>query len=167
MTGCSWLSGHAPHYPGTAYVLLHSLSHSLMAEIALDCGYPELAERACVSAIRPTVPPNAAGLSFIPQLPAPQGHAWRSGRNGAKICVNPRGRIGNGQGSARMMRFVPIINRTTAVAIRATHGAARHGRLLIAETSCEMRNLFLDRNLLVPTMGPDGSAFFRISRIAT
>ena len=66
-----------------------------------------------------------------------------------------------------MMRFVPIINRTTAVAIRATHGAARHGRLLIAETSCEMRNLFLDRNLLVPTMGPDGSAFFRISRIAT
>jgi hypothetical protein len=35
---------------------------------------------------------------------------------------------------------------------RATHGAACHGCLLIAETSCEMRNLFLDRNLLVPTM---------------
>jgi hypothetical protein len=45
---------------------------------------------------------------------------------------------------------------------RATHGAACHGCLLIAETSCEMRNLFLDRSLLVPTMGPDGSAFFRI-----
>ena len=44
MTGygywCSRFSGNAPHYPGTAYVLLHSLSHSLMAEIALDCGYP-------------------------------------------------------------------------------------------------------------------------------
>src|ERR1700730_6821178 len=77
MTGCSWLSGHAPHYPGTAYVLLHSLSHSLMAEIALDCGYPELAERACVSAIRPTVPPNAAGLSFIPQLPARRARSER------------------------------------------------------------------------------------------
>jgi HsdM N-terminal domain len=38
-------------------------------EIALfDCLSRELAERACVSAIRPTVPPNAAGLSFIPQL---------------------------------------------------------------------------------------------------
>ena len=41
-----------------------------------------------------------------------------------------------------------------------THGAACHGCLLIAETSCEMRNLFLDRNLLVPTMANDGSSFF-------
>jgi hypothetical protein len=45
---------------------------------------------------------------------------------------------------------------------RATHGAACHGCLLIAETSCEMRNLFLDRNLLVPTMAADGSAFFKL-----
>jgi hypothetical protein len=44
---------------------------------------------------------------------------------------------------------------------RATHGAACHGCLLIAETSCEMRNLFLDRNLLVPTMATDGAAIFR------
>lgn len=43
---------------------------------------------------------------------------------------------------------------------RATHGVACHGCLLIAETSCEMRNLFLDRNLLVPTMASDGAAFF-------
>jgi hypothetical protein len=45
---------------------------------------------------------------------------------------------------------------------RATHGAACHGCLLIAETSCEMRNLFLDRNLLVPTMTTDGSSFFNL-----
>jgi hypothetical protein len=45
---------------------------------------------------------------------------------------------------------------------RATHGAACHGCLLIAETSCEMRNLFLDRNLLVPTMATDGAAFFDV-----
>ncbi len=30
----------APKYPSTPYVLLHSLSHALMTEIALDCGYP-------------------------------------------------------------------------------------------------------------------------------
>ena len=45
---------------------------------------------------------------------------------------------------------------------RATHGAACHGCLLIAETSCEMRNLFLDRSLLVPTMGTDGASFFQV-----
>ena len=33
-------AGKPPNYPGTAYVLLHSLSHALMTEIALDCGYP-------------------------------------------------------------------------------------------------------------------------------
>jgi hypothetical protein len=47
---------------------------------------------------------------------------------------------------------------------RATHGAACHGCLLIAETSCEMRNLFLDRNLLVPTMATDGASFFALPR---
>jgi hypothetical protein len=31
---------------------------------------------------------------------------------------------------------------------------------LIAETSCEMKNLFLDRDLLVQTMAGNKSAFF-------
>jgi hypothetical protein len=43
---------------------------------------------------------------------------------------------------------------------RALHGAACHGCLLIAETSCEARNLFLDRALLVETMTGQQSAFF-------
>jgi len=43
---------------------------------------------------------------------------------------------------------------------RATHGAACHGCLLIAETSCEMKNLFLDRSLLVPTMADAKFCFF-------
>src|ERR1700738_786450 len=116
MTGCSWLSGHAPHYPGTAYVLLHSLSYSLMAEIALDCGYPELAERACVSAIRPTVPPNAAGLSLIPQLPARRARSpVRSGRR-QDLRKSARAHW-NAQGSARTIRSASTINRTTAAAI--------------------------------------------------
>jgi hypothetical protein len=44
---------------------------------------------------------------------------------------------------------------------RATHGAACHGCLLIAETSCEMRNLFLDRSLIVSTMADGLCQFFR------
>jgi hypothetical protein len=43
---------------------------------------------------------------------------------------------------------------------RATHGAACHSCLLISETSCERRNLFLDRNLLVRTMSDDGAELF-------
>jgi hypothetical protein len=46
---------------------------------------------------------------------------------------------------------------------RALHGAACHGCLLIAETSCEACNLFLDRALLVETMTGQQSGFFSIS----
>jgi hypothetical protein len=39
---------------------------------------------------------------------------------------------------------------------RTLHGAACHGCLLVAETSCEAKNLFLDRALLVDTVGTMG-----------
>ena len=40
------------------------------------------------------------------------------------------------------------------------HGAACHGCTLIAETSCEMRNDYLDRALVVPILGLTDAAFF-------
>ena len=44
---------------------------------------------------------------------------------------------------------------------RFLHGAACHGCTLLAETSCEMRNEFLDRALLVPILGLDDAALFQ------
>ena len=43
---------------------------------------------------------------------------------------------------------------------RFLFGAACHGCLLLAESSCERRNDFLDRALVVPTVDGDGAAFF-------
>jgi hypothetical protein len=43
---------------------------------------------------------------------------------------------------------------------RFLHGAACHGCLLIAETSCERRNEYLDRALVVDTVATKGAAFF-------
>jgi hypothetical protein len=43
---------------------------------------------------------------------------------------------------------------------RFLHGAACHGCLLIAETSCERRNEFLDRALVVPTVEAAGAELF-------
>jgi hypothetical protein len=55
--------GHPPKYPGTPYVLLHSLSHALITEIALDCGYPAMIRCAPITSpttaaatVRPTEP---------------------------------------------------------------------------------------------------------------
>ncbi len=44
------------------------------------------------------------------------------------------------------------------------HGAACHGCALVAETSCEMRNDYLDRALVVPTLATAGAAFFGDAR---
>ena len=44
---------------------------------------------------------------------------------------------------------------------RFLHGAACHGCLLIAETSCERRNEFLDRALVVATVDGGGAEFFQ------
>ncbi len=156
-------AGKPPSYPGTAYVLLHSLSHALMTEIALDCGYPasSLKERIYVLSSATGRVPNRCGILIYTATAGAQGtlgglvgtaprfaHILRSALERESICSNdpvcadhePDDRSGD----------------------RATHGAACHGCLLIAETSCEMRNLFLDRDLLVPTMADDGAAFFAL-----
>ncbi|MDE0555329.1 MAG: hypothetical protein OXI24_13995, partial [Candidatus Poribacteria bacterium] len=43
---------------------------------------------------------------------------------------------------------------------RPLQGAACHGCLLISETSCEQRNDFLDRAVVVPTVSTPDAAFF-------
>jgi hypothetical protein len=43
---------------------------------------------------------------------------------------------------------------------RFLHGAACHGCLLIAETSCEQHNDFLDRALVISTVDVNGAEFF-------
>ena len=45
------------------------------------------------------------------------------------------------------------------------NGAACHGCLLISETSCEQHNVFLDRSLVLETVGYSGSEFWSSSRI--
>jgi Domain of unknown function (DUF1998) len=156
-------AGEAPAYPGTPYVLLHSISHALMAEIALDCGYPasSLKERVyALSGSRTGGDIDRCGVLIYTASAGAQGtlgglvataprfaHILRSALEHLRICSNdpvcadhePDDRSGD----------------------RATHGAACHGCLLIAETSCEMRNLFLDRSLLVPTMADGLSCFFK------
>jgi transposase len=48
-----WERQHQTHldYPGAAYTMLHGLSHALMAEIALECGYPASALKERVYAL--------------------------------------------------------------------------------------------------------------------
>ena len=83
--------GKAPHYPGTPYVLLHSLSHALMAEIALDCGYPasSLKERVYALAGASAGGTDRCGILIYTATAGAQGTLGRACRNGAAICAYP------------------------------------------------------------------------------
>jgi hypothetical protein len=158
-------TGQPPKYPGTAYVLLHSLAHALMAEIALDCGYPASSLKERVYALAGLAPDGSEDRYGILIYTATAG---AQGTLGGLVATAPR--------FAQILRSAldrsAICSNDPVCADhepddrsgdRATHGAACHGCLLIAETSCEMRNLFLDRNLLIPTMANDGSSLFDLA----
>lgn len=143
------------------YMLAHGLAHALMTEIALDCGYPASALKERIYAFPPINPadPIRCGLLIYTATAGTQGtlgglvevagrfnHVLRSALEHLRICSGD-----------------PICadhNPTTRNDDRALHGAACHGCLLIAETSCEARNLHLDRGLLVNTMAVTGAGFF-------
>ena len=59
-----------------------------------------------------------------------------------------------------MAATATAVTTAEAPAPAQAEGAACHGCALVAETSCEMRNDYLDRALVVPVLGLTGAAFF-------
>jgi hypothetical protein len=142
------------------YVMAHSLSHALMSEVAIDCGYPAsaLKERIYLMPRLPAAPVRCGVLIYT-------ASAGNQGTLGGLVEVTHR--LGKILKSAlereRLCSGDPVCadhDPTRADEDRMLHGAACHGCLLISETSCEARNVSLDRALIVETMGTAGAAFF-------
>ena len=146
-------------FPGGPYVLLHTLSHLLIRSLAMRCGYPasSIRERIYVEdgadglrygILLYTGTPDAEGTLGGPRPAGPahrrpsRGCAMRMGA----LCSNDPICAQHAPGASLERRWL--------------HGSACHGCALIAETSCEMRNDYLDRALVVPVLGLGGAAFF-------
>ena len=143
------------NFPGAAYVMVHSFAHLLLTAIAEECGYP-------ASALRERVYALAPGQFGVLLYTATTGADGTLG--GLAACA---GRIG------------PLVHRAVELAAlrsndpicahhapdedhsdRPLHGAACHGCLFVAETSCEQRNDLLDRSLVTNTLEAAGAGFF-------
>jgi hypothetical protein len=138
-----------------------ALPQPLMQEIALDCGYPasSLKERVYAHSSVQSGMIDHCGLLIY------TASAGAQGTLGGLVSIAPR----FSEILAAALRRAEICSNDPICADhepdghtgdRATHGAACHGCLLVAETSCEARNLFLDRALLVETMSGAKAAFF-------
>jgi len=143
-------------FPGGPYVLLHTLSHLLIQSIAMRCGYPASSIRERIYADAPagrfgillyTGSPDAEGTlgGLVQAARHLENHLLLALRM-AGLCSNDPICAQHAPGSSMEKRWL--------------HGAACHGCALVAETSCEMRNDYLDRALVVPVVGASDSAFF-------
>ena len=156
----AWLEGRkTPRpFPGGPYVLLHTLSHLLIQSLAMRCGYPASSIRERIYAepgsdgerfgiLLYTGTPDSEGTlgGLVQQARHVEDHLADALRMGA-LCSND-----------------PICAQhepSDSMERRWLHGAACHGCALLAETSCEMHNEYLDRALAVPVLGLEDAAFF-------
>lgn len=141
-------------FPGGPYVFLHSLSHLLIQSISLRCGYPasSLRERIFVEPqgcgiLLYTASSDAAGTlgGLVQEARNIESHL-RQALHYSSLCSNDPICAQHAPGESLEGRLL--------------HGAACHGCCLIAETSCEMRNDYLDRSLIVDTLSESGASFF-------
>jgi hypothetical protein len=144
-------------FPGGPYVLLHTFSHLLVQSLAMCCGYPASSIRERIYAdvlaqrfgiLLYTGSPDAEGTlgGLVQQARHFEDHLAQALRM-STLCSN----------DPICAQHVP----GKSLENRWLHGAACHGCALIAETSCEMRNDYLDRALVVPVLGVEGAAFFQ------
>ncbi|MBO0698362.1 MAG: DUF1998 domain-containing protein [Zavarzinella sp.] len=153
----AWKAAH-PHskraFPGLPYHLLHSVSHMLLTAVALECGYP-------ASSIRERVYALDAGYGILLYTGSPDAEGTLGGlvETGRQIHRHLQAALELG----RLCSNDPVCAQhdpPNPHECRFLHGSACHGCLLVAETSCEQQNDFLDRALVVPTVEDGGAEFF-------
>jgi hypothetical protein len=146
--------GHEQRFPGLPYIMLHSLSHLLITTLSLDCGYSASSIRERVYAGE-----NGYGILLYTGSPGAEGTLGGLVDMGKSIGRHLQRALELG----RLCSNDPVCAQhdpADRLEQRHLHGAACHGCLLIAETSCERRNELLDRALVVPTVAPPDAAFF-------
>jgi len=144
-------------FPGGPYLLLHTLSHLLIQSLAMNCGYPASSIRERIYSdtqggrfgiLLYTGSPDADGTlgGLVQQARHIEDHLAQALRMGA-LCSNDPICAHHAPGKSMESRWL--------------HGAACHGCALVAEPSCEMRNDYLDRALVVPVLGVPDASFFQ------
>jgi hypothetical protein len=134
-------------WPGARYLLLHTLSHMLMRQMSLECGYSSasLAERI----YHDLDGKPAAGILIYTAASDSEGTL------GGLVALGEPDRlaalIADAVEDAKWCSSDPLCaEREPVDPEEFIHGAACHACLFLSETTCERGNRFLDRSVVVP-----------------
>jgi hypothetical protein len=150
--------GSGRKFAGMPYIMLHSLAHLLQNAISLECGYSASSLQERVYAVQEGDQPGFFGILIYTAATDAQGTLGGLVDAGRNISRHMKRALD----SALLCSNDPVCAQHDPVApgVAQLNGAACHGCLLVPETSCEQRNDFLDRSLVVPTVESEGAAFF-------
>lgn len=144
-----------PTFPLARYLLLHTLSHSLIRQVSLECGYSSASIRERLYVGSPGKP--AAGLLLSTAASDSEGTL------GGLVALGQARHLGrlldNAWDDALHCSSDPLCATHEPLGVSdVLHGAACHACLFASETTCEANNRWLDRAVLVDLTG-DGLAF--------
>jgi hypothetical protein len=144
-------------YPGIRYAMLHTLSHLLIRELALECGYN-------AASIRERIYADTEGDRQQAGILIYTAAADSDGTLGGLVELGRSENLGRlltqCLSRAGICSSDPLCSEHKPEDDRSLHAAACHACSFVSETSCEMGNRYIDRALLVPTLEVDDAAFF-------
>ena len=144
-------------YPGARYVLLHTVAHLLIRELALECGYNAASIRERIYADTGSERPQAGIIVYT-------SAADSDGTLGGLVDLGKPENLGRLLAQALSRSGVcssdPLCAEHEPEKDRTLHAASCHACSFVSETSCERGNRYLDRALVVPTLEVADAAFF-------
>lgn len=149
------------NFPGLRYILLHSFSHALMRQIAMECGYTQASIRERIYSNNPGQPGvPMAGILLYTSAPDSEGTLGGLVSLGEPSSLERL--IDAALESSRLCASDPTCaEHLPGYGASSVHAAACHSCLFSPETSCEKGNRYLDRSVLVATVNRNNLAFFK------
>jgi hypothetical protein len=145
-------------YPGIRFVLLHTFAHSLIRQLAIECGYTSASITERIYSRNPSDGDSMAGVLIYTAAPDSEGTL------GGLCALGEPNKLGRHVRRAlekmSLCASDPLCSEHPVGGGETLHGASCHACSFLPETSCERGNKYLDRSALISTFERTDVAFF-------
>lgn len=140
------------------YVLLHTLSHLLIRQLTMECGYSGASIKERIYSTYPESNCKMAGILLYTASSDTDGSLGGLVRNAEPDNITPI--FKKMLQEASWCSSDPICMDSKGQGFDSLNYAACHACALLPETSCEMRNCLLDRGAVVGSIHDRGRGYF-------